>query len=290
VRVAAAILEFFLARHRPGLALHCEMIPDRFPEALRAAVRRFPAGCLQFEVGVQTLSSHVAPLISRRLDETKLEENITFLRSETEVHVHADLIAGLPAESEQDFAAGFDRLVALRPHEIQIELLKRLRGTPITRHEDAYRLVFSPEPPYEILSTSTIDFATMRRLHRFARYWDLIANSGNFCDTLPLLWRESSSSPYRAFAEFSDWLYRCAGRNHALALVTIMELVFRYLIEQRGLEPVELAHTLWRDYQRGGRSDRPTFLLPFVGDLKPDRRAAPRPRGGERQARHRPEG
>src|SRR5262245_27201394 len=88
VRIASAILEFFLARLRPGLALHFEMIPDRFPEPLRALVRRFPAGCLQFEVGVQTLSPHVAPLISRPLDAARLEENLRFLRAETGVHVH----------------------------------------------------------------------------------------------------------------------------------------------------------------------------------------------------------
>ena len=120
------------------------MIPDRFPDSLRGVIRQFPAGALQFEVGVQTFNDDVAALISRRQDNEKLEENLRFLRDETGVHVHADLIVGLPGESAESFAAGFDRLVALGPQEIQVGMLKRLRGTPIVRHDAAWQMVYSP--------------------------------------------------------------------------------------------------------------------------------------------------
>ena len=105
------------------------MVPDRLPNALREVIIRFPPGTLQFEVGVQTFNPEVAELIHRRQDYQRLEDNLRFLRGQTGVHVHADLIAGLPGESLGSFAAGFDRLVALRPHEIQVGMLKRLRGT-----------------------------------------------------------------------------------------------------------------------------------------------------------------
>jgi len=75
-----------------------------------------------------------------------------------------------------------------------VGLLKRLRGTPIVRHDREWGMVYSPEPPYEILQTKLIDFFTMQRLRRFARYWDLIGNSGNFVETTSLLWRNSSPS------------------------------------------------------------------------------------------------
>src|SRR5205814_2204092 len=61
-----AILQFFLGRYQPGLFLHFEMIPDRLPEALRDLIRQFPAGALQFEVGVQTFNEEVSARISRR--------------------------------------------------------------------------------------------------------------------------------------------------------------------------------------------------------------------------------
>src|SRR5205823_12838444 len=110
-------------------------------------------------------------------------ENLRYLREETGVHIHTDLIVGLPGESVESFAAGFDRLVAMRPQEIQVGMLKRLRGTPIVRHDAEWATVYSPHPPYEILQTKLINFATMQRLRRFSRYWDLIANSGNFVET-----------------------------------------------------------------------------------------------------------
>ena len=178
--VSRAILEFYLERYQPGHFFHFEIVPDRLPEALREVIGQFPAGALQFEVGVQTFSEQAAALIHRRQNYERLEANIRFLRRETGVHIHADLIAGLPGESLESFAAGFDRLLALGPHEIQVGILKRLRGTPIVRHDADWRMVYNPHPPYEILQNKLIDFATMQKLRRFARYWDLVGNSGNF--------------------------------------------------------------------------------------------------------------
>src|SRR6266496_2834457 len=153
-----SILQFFLDRYEPGLFLHFEMIPDRLPEALRETIAKFPAGALQFEVGVQTFNEAVATRISRKQDNDKLADNLKFLREQTGVHVHADLIVGLPGEDVESFGRGFDRLVALKPQEIQVGMLKRLRGTPIVRHDVEWGMVYSPNPPYEILQTRVIDF------------------------------------------------------------------------------------------------------------------------------------
>jgi hypothetical protein len=88
----------------------------------------------------------------------------------------------------ESFAAGFDRLVALGPQEIQVGIFKRLRGTPIVRHDREWGMIYSPHAPYEVLQTKTMDFETIQRMRRFARYWDLMANSGNFLRTTPLIW------------------------------------------------------------------------------------------------------
>ena len=248
LKTSSAILEFFLERHRTGLFVHFEMIPDRLPEALRGPIRKFPPGALQFEVGVQTFNEEVAKLISRRQDNAKVEENLRWLRDETGVHVHADLIVGLPGEDVTSFAAGFDRLVALGPQEIQVGLLKRLRGTPIVRHDREWGMLYSPEPPYEILQTKLIDFFTMQRLRRFARYWDLIGNSGNFAETTPLLWREGS--PFRGFFRFSDWLYAQTRQTHSIALQRLRDLVARYLTEEIDLPQEEVQRARQSDTDR----------------------------------------
>ena len=145
--------------------------------------------------------------------------------------MHVDLIAGLPGEDMASFAAGFDQLYALQPHEIQFGILKRLRGTP---DHPPYRSVqawcSTPEPPYTILATDHIDFATMQRLVRFARYWDLIANSGRFAHTLPLILEQS---PFARFMALSDWIYAKTDATHRIALERLAALVSEWLLEPR---------------------------------------------------------
>jgi radical SAM superfamily enzyme YgiQ (UPF0313 family) len=250
LKTSTAILEFFQERLCPELFLHFEMIPDRFPSALRELVRKFPPGTLQFEVGIQTFNEEVAARISRRQDNARAEDNLRWLREETSVHIHADLIVGLPGEDVASFATGFDRLVALQPHEIQVGILKRLRGTPIARHTEEWAMLYDPQAPYEILSNKLIDFATMQRLKRFARFWDVVANSGRFVETTPRLWR--SATPFAGFMAFSDWLFAEVGRTHAIALPRLTELVAKYLVEQNADAPAAVAESLARDGRRLG--------------------------------------
>ena len=286
LRVSRSILQFFLENFRPGLFLHFEMIPDRLPESLRELIVQFPAGSLQFEIGVQTFNPDVGQLISRRQDLADLERNFRFLRTETGVHIHADLIVGLPGESLESFGAGFDRLYRLRPQEIQVGLLKRLRGTPLIRHDAAWAMVYSPHPPYEILSNRLLSFDQLQRLRRFARYWDLIGNSGHFRRTLSLIVNEDSS-PFQQLLALSDWLFETEKRKHGISLTRLFELIYRFLLQIRGVSERCAAESLAEDYQRGGRRDLPAFLR--HSDAPGNPAAGPRPTEARllrRQARH----
>jgi radical SAM superfamily enzyme YgiQ (UPF0313 family) len=286
IQISKAILEFFLERYQPGHFFHFEMIPDRLPQGLREVIARFPAGALQFEVGIQTFNEEVGQLISRRQNHQRLEENLLFLRNQTGVHVHADLIVGLPGETVESFAAGFDRLIALNPQEIQVGILKRLRGTPIVRHDAEWQMVYNPHPPYEILQNKLIDFATMQKLRRLGRYWDLVGNSGNFVEGRSLIWAAAEKSPFWAFMAWSEWLHEKTGRTDGIALVRLMGLLFEFLTAVNGLDARMVAAQLLSDYRRGGRRDLPQFLQEFIGPemaamLPAERRLLPR-----RQAKH----
>jgi radical SAM superfamily enzyme YgiQ (UPF0313 family) len=267
LNIGRSILEFFWQRYEPGLFLHFEMIPDRLPDALREPIKRFPPGALQFEVGIQTFNDEVSKRISRRQDVAKLEDNLRFLRAETGVHVHADLIAGLPGEDLESFGAGFDRLVGLGPQEIQVGILKRLRGTPIVRHDEQWGMFYSPHPPYEVLQTKHVGFADMQRMRRFSRHWDLVANSGNFVETTPMMWGDAGS-PFASFMRLSERLHDQFRTGHGIALHHLAEFLFRHLTNERGLDAQNVAASMWRDYQRGGRVDCPSFLRDHVPDAE----------------------
>lgn len=250
------IMEFFLARINDGLFLHFELIPDHLPDQLKALIQQFPPGTLQFEIGIQTFNPAVQERISRRQDDDKAEANIRFLREQTQAHLHTDLIMGLPGEDVASIARGFDRLVELNPHEIQVGILKRLRGAPIIRHIDEYQLRFNPAPPYNILSTRDIDFATMQRLSRFARYWDMIGNSGRFSRTRPLL---LGKSPFERFLQLSDWLYATTGQTHKIALPRLFRLIYQGAKELFDLDEQQLYDAMHEDYTTCGMKGEPEF-------------------------------
>lgn len=284
LRISRAILEFFLTRYRPGLFLHFELIPDRLPDTLREIIRRFPVGSLQFEIGIQTFSETVCALISRPQDNRKLADNLLFLRNQTGVHIHTDLIVGLPGETAESFADGFDRLYAMRPQEIQVGILKRLRGTPIIRHDAEWKMLYSQHPPYEILSNRLLTFAQIYSLKRFARYWDLIGNSGNFQATLQLM-LDNQPSAFAEFSRFCDWIFEQENRRHGIALSRLFARVFEFLTGVCGHDETTVAEILWSDYTRSGRRDRPTFLRKF--DLPaPAARHIPEHVAPDRQSRH----
>jgi hypothetical protein len=284
IKTSLAILTFFLDRMVPSLFVHFEMVPDRFPPALREIVKQFPVGSLQLEIGVQSLNSNTGKLISRRQDVAKLFDNLRFLREQTSAHLHVDLIAGLPGEDIQSFGSGFDTLVACNPQEIQVGILKKLRGTPISRHADEYRLSFSDFPPYEVVSTRDVSFEDLQRIGRFARYWDLVGNSGNFLEARPLV-LATQCSPFVSFMHFSDWLFKKLGRRSAIQLKTLTEQLFFYLIEQYPAQRDQIGCALVRDYQRPGRSDLPEALKVYRSSEADGDRSAPLPVTLKRQRR-----
>ena len=235
---ALPILEFFLAECRPGLQVHFEMVPDRFPEPLRAVLRRAPPGLFRLELGIQTFNEAVAARLGRRQDNARVEEDLRFLRDETGAVVHADLIVGLPGEDLASFAAGFDRLVGLAPAEIQVGFLKRLRGTAIGRHDGEWDMRYNPAPPYEILASRDLDFATIQRLRRFARFWNLLMNSGLCPGAVRRLWADGAS-PFTRFLDLSDGLFAEFGRAHAISRIRLLRGVRRHLVEQAGVAAAE---------------------------------------------------
>lgn len=262
VRTSTAILNFFLDRMAPGVFVHFEMVPDRFPQSLREVIAKFPPGSLQLEIGVQTLNPAVSDRISRRQDVAKLCDNLSFLRESTTAHLHVDLIVGLPGEDLASFGEGFDRIVALDPHEIQVGILKRLKGTPIVRHTDEFQMAYNDQPPYEVVSTRDVSFRDLQRMERFARYFDLVSNSGNFRRSRSLIWKDSAS-PFHAFLAFSDWLFVRVGRRDSIQLKTLADLLFEFLVTERRQDSNLVGPLVAEDYQRAGRTDLPRSLVAF---------------------------
>jgi len=222
IKTTIQIMQFFLDRMSDDLYLHFEVVPDHLPRKLKELLTQFPEGSLQFEVGIQTFNVEVQANINRKQNNAKSKDNLMWLRDNTNAHIHADLIFGLPGETFDTFRDSFNELYHCRPHEIQLGILKRLKGSPIIRHTEKFDLRFNPLPPFNILSTDRVSFATMQRINRFARYWDMIGNSGRFKYSLPHM---LSDKPFDDFMAITEWIFNKTGQIHKINLKKLYELM-----------------------------------------------------------------
>jgi hypothetical protein len=234
-------------------------------------IAQFPAGVLQLEIGIQSFNTEVQQRISRQQDKDMTEANLRWLHAESQAHLHTDLIFGLPGESLADFAIGFDRLYRLGPQEIQLGILKRLRGAPIERHSAEFAMRYDPRPPYSVLQTSAVDAATLLRFQHLARYWDRIANSGRFKQTLALWLGLSVVSPFQAFLDFSDWLWHRTQTSCSLSPETLLDALFDYLVGAAGLPAATVAPALRADYLASGARGHPRALKELLPKRPPAR-------------------
>ncbi len=268
VKTTVAILEFFLDelyQKEDEIFLHFELIPDHLPDALKDIIQRFPVGTIQFEVGIQTFDPAVQQLISRRQNNEKSKANLKWLREESNAHLHTDLIFGLPGEDLESFADSFRQLVALNPHEIQLGILKRLRGSPIIKLTEAYQLVFNPLPPYNILTTDRVDFKTMQKVNRFARYWDMIGNSGKFTTMLPLLLGDD------AFSNFwivSESLYARSQQTHKISLKRLFDFVYEIATSDLRVPIADVKVALKKDFDATLMKGIPEYLRDKIANAQ----------------------
>lgn len=255
-KTCQALLEFFhpwSGQDGLGVQLHFEMVPDRLPEVVRQWIERYPAGSLQFEIGIQTWSPEVAKRVSRKQDYPKIIENLTYLGSQPAVHIHADLIAGLPGEDFASFRFGFDALFGLGVEEIQVGVLKRLRGVPIARHSEAFRMVYQPFPPYTVLKTSVLSFEEVQNLQRISKIWDLFGNSGRFRQSVKgrlVREQELGRSPFDWIARLTQFVKDDFDLRLGISLRRQVELLGRFLLEQEQAQEVDVLRDLSKDLGR----------------------------------------
>ena len=269
IKTANKILDFFLEKEPPYFA-HFEVIPDHFPDSIKNKIKQFSHGALQLEIGIQTLNLEIANNISRQLKLDKIKENIRFLENETEAHIHLDLIVGLPGESLESFGKNLDELVSLSSCEIQIGILKKLSGTSINRHDIEHGMVYSNIPPYDIFKNKQLSFIDIQIMKRFARFWDLTYNSGNFKNSVKLIWQDDSV--YENFYHFGMWVYSQTDSTYKISLQRLGELLFIYLTQIKQIQTQEVADMMLQDMMKLKGRAIPHYLKPhannFVQDAK----------------------
>jgi hypothetical protein len=261
------VLQFFLDRLGTGTAqslqLHFEVVPDHLPDRLKSMLAKFPPGVLQLEIGIQSFNVEVQQRISRKQDNPTTEANLRWLVAHTHAHLHTDLIFGLPGETWQSFGEGFDRLYAIKPHEIQLGVLKRLRGTPLARRSlpgqvSQFDMAYDALPPYTVQHTGAVTAQEVQTFIRLARYWDLVANSGRFVRSLEMMLQGESA--FAEFAGFAQWLWTTTHATSGLTPEALVDALYDYLTGPRRLAAEDVRAALLADYVASGARSNPKSL------------------------------
>ncbi len=180
---ANRIWEFILANNRTS-RFHFEIAADLLTDENIAILKKVPDETFRFEIGVQSIAAETLDVVGRRSNLDKLFSNVRRVTDETGITIHLDLVAGLPGEDFEGFVRSLDRLVTARPHHIQVEPLKLLKGTQMRKIARERDYTFSPFPPYRILNNPWLTFAEICRIEECAEALDEIYNSSRFAVTL----------------------------------------------------------------------------------------------------------
>lgn len=177
----------FILENNISSHFHFEIGAHLLDEETLVLLETVPDEMFQFEIGVQSVVPETLEQISRTVSIEKLAENVRRLLLSTNIHLHLDLIAGLPGENYSQFLQSLDWVADLNPHDLQIELVKLLPGAPLRQQADDLSLFYDPNPPYTVLETPELSYAELERLRGIGRLVDLLWNSEKFKFLLPAL-------------------------------------------------------------------------------------------------------
>ncbi|MFZ5775288.1 MAG: DUF4080 domain-containing protein [Thermodesulfobacteriota bacterium] len=251
-----AIWQWLLAQSGETL-FHFEIAPDLFSETMLDFLATVPPGRFQFEIGLQSTTPPVLAAVNRRMDLDRASANISRLARLNTIHLHLDLILGLPMETEESFLASLDHAFALAPHYLQMGLLKVLPDTPLAARTQEFGLVHSTLPPYSVLATGWLDHPTLRRLHRLGECVEAFHNNRFFRGLFGYLRRKGVAGS----AFFAQLLAVCEAEGF-FGLAATQELMARMLVRLgEALPDQQLFGELLRfDWLASGQRQFPAFL------------------------------
>jgi len=195
----------YLASHDNGITnFHFEVAADIITEEEIAIMQKLRPGYIQLEIGVQSTNPETIKEINRKMDFEKVCRVVRSLKKENNMHIHLDLIAGLPFEDMESFIRSFNDVYALLPHELQLGFLKVLKGAGMHERAGEYGIVYGDKAPYEVLRTRWLSFDDIIRLKAVEEMVEIYYNSGLFCYTLNMLegYFENAFAMYDRLAEF----------------------------------------------------------------------------------------
>lgn len=261
------VLSFILEermRHGYTTSFHLEVGAATLSKRTVDLFNASPEGLFQIEAGIQSTDPEVLLLIERRDDQIKLQRAIESIVEGGKVHVHTDLIAGLPGDTLESFRRSFNDCMAMKPDMLQVGFLKVLKGTPLEEDKEHYGILHRSWPPYEVLRTDTMSYDDIQLVKQIEVVTDKFYNSGKFQVSMKYL-ISISDEPWELFNDISRKLSITQTGRAPLKLEkyysVLKDLSESFTDDKRRI----MADLLRFDYIRGNRSG---YIPEDIGDSK----------------------
>ena len=214
-----------------GVCFHFEVAGDLFDDETISLLEKAPAGLFQLEIGLQSFHEDVLEAVGRKTDIKRMKRNVMRLRKPNHIHLHLDLIAGLPEESFAAFGDSFDQAFALRPHMLQLGFLKLLHGSRLRDRHQAYGIEFDGQAPYRVRRTDWLSEAEMAEITHCEDALKRLYNSGRFPKTCAYL-LGFYPSPFEMFTAIGKGIGHSAG-------MPLETYIAKLLVFGEGMEGVD---------------------------------------------------
>lgn len=221
-----------LAAAKTNATFHFEIKADMLSEKVMKFLEKVPKHRFQFEIGIQSTHKPTLKAINRQDDWQRLEANVKRLLSFKNMHIHVDLIAGLPFESIQEFKKSFDDVSGLGADMLQMGFLKVLPGTQMAQETEAHELRYMDEPPYEILATKYMPYSDMQFLKRMDNIHDQTGNCGSFKNILKYLIKVYGKGAFEFYKQLTNWWVREGHYPQTHNLKGVAELLYKFILDE----------------------------------------------------------
>jgi radical SAM superfamily enzyme YgiQ (UPF0313 family) len=253
------IIENYGAAIPRGVCFHFEIAGDLLDEEMLSLLATAPIGAMQMEIGLQSFNPQTLATINRKTDPERLQRNIKGLVANGNMHIHIDLIAGLPFEDIDSFAVSFNTAYGLKPHLLQLGFLKLLHGAPMREEPAKFPCRYREEPSYEVLETPWLSTEELVRLHHTEDALERLYNSGRFRRTLAYVLEKAGYSPFTLFAEFGE--FAAAQGTDKISLDDYTALAFNFFSKLRGINRMALRDVMVCDRLTTNKSGRLPVIL-----------------------------
>lgn len=227
----------FLIENGKDTQFHFEIAADILSDEIIDLFKTSPKGMFLLEIGVQSTNEKTIEAIDRKTDFGKIKKAVKELNGF--VHMHFDLIAGLPYETYEDFKKSFNDVMELEPDVLQLGFLKLLRGTKIRTESEKHSYIFNDHTPYEVLANKYISYEEIQKLKAVENVLERYYNSGVFKNSIGYLLNKYTS-PFELFSSLGEYFSQKGYLNSSLSQNSLYAVLAEFNCEELFREYLKL--------------------------------------------------